>query len=383
MIPYGKQDITQDDIDAVIEVLKSDFLTQGPMIPEFEKCVAEYCQALHGVAFNSATSALHVACLSLGLGPGDYLWTSPNTFVASANCGVYCGAAIDFVDIDPHTYNISVEALSEKLKRADHSGELPKVLIPVHFAGQSCQMREIRQLTDKYGVRVIEDASHAIGGEYLAGKIGSCRYSDITIFSFHPVKIITTGEGGMALTNDPVLAERMARLRSHGITRDQARMSGVSDGPWYYEQLELGFNYRMTDIQAALGYSQMARIDQYISKRRSLAHRYDSLLSDLPIGTPWQHPDTRSAYHLYPIKISEIVPGRSSIFAALRKNNIGVNVHYIPVHMQPFYRNMRFRTGDFPVSEEYYARAISLPLYPGLTEDQQDYIVSALADALV
>lgn len=381
MIPYGRQDITSEDIAAVEAVLRSDFLTQGPAVPGFEQALAAYCGAARGVAMNSATSALHVACLALGLGPGDRLWTSPNTFVASANCGLYCGAEVDFVDTDPATYNMSVAALEARLVAAAAEGRLPKVVIPVHFAGQSCEMRAIHALGQQYGFRIIEDASHAVGATYLGEPVGNCRYSDITIFSFHPVKIITTAEGGMAMTNDPALAERMERLRSHGITRDPAAMAWDSEGPWYYQQVELGYNYRITDLQAALGHSQLARLDDYVARRHAIAARYDAALAGLPLTTPWQHPDSRSALHLYPIRLHD-ASRRREVFEALRAAGIGVNVHYIPVHTQPHYRRLGFRPGDFPEAERYYAGAISLPMFPTLTPAQQDEVVAALARVL-
>ena len=381
MIPYGRQDITPEDIAAVEAVLRSDFLTQGPAVPGFEQALAAYCGAARGVAMNSATSALHVACLALGLGPGDRLWTSPNTFVASANCGLYCGAEVDFVDTDPATYNMSVAALEARLVAAAAEGRLPKVVIPVHFAGQSCEMRAIHALGQQYGFRIIEDASHAVGATYLGEPVGNCRYSDITIFSFHPVKIITTAEGGMAMTNDPALAERMERLRSHGITRDPAAMAWDSEGPWYYQQVELGYNYRITDLQAALGHSQLARLDDYVARRHAIAARYDAALAGLPLTTPWQHPDSRSALHLYPIRLHD-ASRRREVFEALRAAGIGVNVHYIPVHTQPHYHRLGFRPGDFPEAERYYAGAISLPMFPTLTPAQQDEVVAALARVL-
>lgn len=384
MIPYGRQSISPADIEAVVGVLRSDWLTQGPAVERFEQAVAEYCGAAQAVAVNSATSALHIACLALGLGPGDWLWTSPNTFVASANCALYCGARVDFVDIDPRTYNLSVDALRDKLERAERAGRLPKVVIPVHFAGQACAMREIGALAARYGFRVIEDASHAIGGRYRNEPVGNGRYSDITIFSFHPVKIITTGEGGMALTQDPELAETMRRLRTHGITRDPARMVGEVQGPWYYQQIELGFNYRMTDIQAALGYSQLQRLDEFVARRHELAERYDALLADLPVITPWRDPEAWSAFHLYVICLDEQRADRSrrTVFQALRQQGIGVNVHYIPVHTQPYYQYLGFRPGDYPVAKDYYADALSLPLYPALTAAEQDRVVAALREAL-
>ena len=381
MIPYGRQDITSEDIAAVEAVLRSDFLTQGPAVPGFEQALAAYCGAARGVAMNSATSALHVACLALGLGPGDRLWTSPNTFVASANCGLYCGAEVDFVDTDPATYNMSVAALEAKLAAAAAENRLPRVVIPVHFAGQSCEMRAIHALGQQYGFRIIEDASHAVGATYLGEPVGNCRYSDITIFSFHPVKIITTAEGGMAMTNDPALAERMERLRSHGITRDPAAMAWDSEGPWYYQQVELGYNYRITDLQAALGHSQLARLDDYVARRHAIAARYDAALAGLPLTTPWQHPDSRSALHLYPIRLHDAAR-RREVFEALRAAGIGVNVHYIPVHTQPHYHRLGFRPGDFPEAERYYAGAISLPMFPTLTPAQQDEVVAALARVL-
>lgn len=383
-IPYGRQDVSESDIQAVVEVLRSEWLTQGPAVPRFEQAVAGHCGVAHAVAANSATSALHLACLALDLGPGDALWTSSNTFVATANCALYCGARVDFVDIDPRTYNLSADALEAKLVAAEKSGHLPKVVVPVHFAGQPCEMRRIRALGQRYGFRIIEDASHAIGGEYLGEHIGNCRYSDITVFSFHPVKIITTGEGGMVLTNDPELAARMALLRSHGTTREPGQMTHDADGPWYYQQIDLGYNYRMTDLQAALGTSQMARLDGFVARRRALAARYDAMLAGLPLATPWQHADGRSAFHLYPVrlKLDEIGRSRREIFEALRAAGIGVNVHYIPVHTQPFYRKLGFRAGDFPEAERHYAEAISLPLYAALADAQQDEVIAALKKVL-
>lgn len=375
MIPYGRQDVQDDDIEAVASVLRSDWITQGPMIERFEQAVADYCGVRKGVAVNSATSALHIACLALGLKPGDHLWTSPNTFVASANCGLYCGARVDFVDIDPRTYNMSVDRLAAKLDQAESLGTLPKVVVPVHFAGQSCDMLSIRALADRYGFRILEDASHAIGAYYMDTPVGSCRFSDITVFSFHPVKIITTGEGGMAMTNDPKLASAMCRLRTHGITRDPSLMCGKSEGPWYYEQIELGFNYRITDIQAALGHSQLQRIDDYVSRRSALAERYEERLSDLPLITPYRYPDALSSFHLYVVQVQR---DRRIVFDELRKAGIVVNVHYIPVHTQPYYRARGFKTGDFPQAEQFYSKAISLPLFPTMTEDEQDRVIQTL-----
>lgn len=383
-IPYGCQEISEVDIQAVMGVLRSNWLTQGPAGPRFEQTVAQYCGAEHALSMNSATSALHVACLSLNLAKGDWLWTSPNTFVASANCGLYCDAQVDFVDIDPRTYNMSVPALQKKLIEAEQQGKLPKIVLPVHFAGQSCEMKSIRALADRYGFKIIEDASHAIGGKYLGEPIGNCRYSDITIFSFHPVKIITTAEGGMALTNNVELANRMQLLRSHGITRDPAQMTHEADGAWYYQQIALGYNYRMTDLQAALGTSQMTRLDEFVAKRHAIARRYDELLTALPVMTPWQHPDTYSGLHLYPIrlKLSELKVTHGEVFDVLRAQGIGVNLHYIPVHMQPYYQSLGFKPGDFPEAESYYAEAISLPMYPGLINELQSQVLSVLREAL-
>jgi UDP-4-amino-4,6-dideoxy-N-acetyl-beta-L-altrosamine transaminase len=380
VIPYGHQDIAETDIQAVVDVLRSDFLTQGPAVPAFEKAVAGYCGARHAVAVNSATSALHIACLALGVGPDDVVWTSPITFVASANCARYCGAEVDFVDIDPCTYNLSVDRLAEKLEQSGKAGRLPKIVIPVHLCGQPCDMAGIYALSQQYGFNIIEDASHAIGGKYKGDPIGNSRYSDISVFSFHPVKIITTGEGGMALTNEAQLAKRMRLLRSHGITRDAVDMTHSPDGPWYYQQIDLGFNYRMTDLQAALGLSQMKRLDAFVAKRHAIARRYNELLADLPITTPWQHPDGYSGLHLYVIrlKLNEIRKTHREVFEALRAASIGVNLHYIPVYRQPYYEGKGFRERYCPEAEQYYSEAISLPMYPGLTEEQQDQVVRVL-----
>lgn len=378
MIPYGRQDISADDLDAVRQVLVSNFLTQGPVAPRFEARVAEHCGAAHGVAVNSATSALHVACMALGLGPGDRLWTVPNTFVASANVGIYCGAKVDFVDIEPDSYLMSAAALEAKLDGAARDGTLPKVLIPVHFAGQSCDMAAIGALARRFGVRVVEDASHAVGGRYRGAPVGGCSHSDICVFSFHPVKIITTAEGGVATTNDPELARRMMLHRSHGVTRDPASMEGAGEGGWYYEQVALGYNYRMTEMQAALGLSQMDRLDAFVARRNALARRYDDKLGPLDLVRPAQRDDVLSSYHLYPIRVDD----RARVFCALRTAGIGVNVHYIPVHTQPFYRARGFEWGDFPAAESYYRGAISIPLYAGLTDADQDVVVAALSDAL-
>ncbi|MCE5234350.1 MAG: UDP-4-amino-4,6-dideoxy-N-acetyl-beta-L-altrosamine transaminase [Mizugakiibacter sp.] len=384
MIPYGRQDITQADVDAVVDVLRSDYLTQGPMVPRFEQAVAGYCGAKHAVAVNSATSALHIACMALGLGPGDWLWTSPITFVASANCALYCGAQVDFVDIDPAAWNLCPTALEAKLVKAEKKGRLPKVVVAVHLCGQPCDMRAIHALAKKYGFRVVEDASHAVGGRYCGEPIGTGRYSDITVFSFHPVKVITTAEGGMALTSDDGLAASMALLRSHGITRDPAQMTHESDGPWYYQQIALGYNYRMTELQAALGISQMRRIDDYVARRHAIARRYDSLLAALPVTVPWQHPDGYSGMHLYVIRLRLDRIGRShrEVFDAMRASGIGVNLHYIPVHTQPYYQRLGFKPGDYPEAERYYAEAISLPMFPTMSEEQQDDVVAALRMAV-
>jgi UDP-4-amino-4,6-dideoxy-N-acetyl-beta-L-altrosamine transaminase len=384
MIPYGRQEITQEDIDAVVEVLYSDFITQGPKIPEFEQAVAQKVGAAYGVAVNSATSALHLACRALGVGPGDRVWTSPITFVASANCARYCGADVDFVDIDPNTYNMSATALEDKLVQAEQAGCLPKVVIPVHMCGQACDMAAIQALSQKYSFSIIEDASHAIGGYFQGEPVGSCRYSDITVFSFHPVKIITTAEGGMAVTNKPDTAQTMALLRNHGITRDSAQMKRKADGPWYYEQIDLGFNYRMTDIQAALGLSQLQRLDEFVARRQELARRYDQLLADLPLKTPWQHPDSYSAWHLYVIRLmlGEIPLSRREVFEYMREQGIGVNVHYIPVHTQPDYQDLGFKADQYPEAEKYYQEAITLPLFPAMNNDDQNAVIGILKGAL-
>lgn len=381
MIPYGRQSISQADIDAVIEVLQSDFLTQGPKVAEFEQAVAAFCNAKRAVAANSATSALHIACLALGVGPEDIVWTSPITFVASANCALYCGATVDFVDVEPETGNISVAALESKLKIAKAKNKLPKVLIPVHLAGLSCEMQDIHALSKIYGFKIIEDASHAIGATYQQQPVGTCRYSEITILSFHPVKIITTAEGGMALTNSNDLARKMELLRSHGISRDESEMTCSSHGDWYYQQLLLGFNYRLTDLQAALGLSQLTRLESFVQVRTKLANRYDQLLAGLPLEVPAQKSSSTSALHLYTIKLND-KEKRGAVFNTLRKAGIGVNVHYIPVHVQPYYQNLGFNAGDFPIAEDFYQRIISLPLFPDLSHEQQDYIVATLRQAL-
>jgi UDP-4-amino-4,6-dideoxy-N-acetyl-beta-L-altrosamine transaminase len=404
MIPYGRQDISQADVDAVGEVLRSDFLTQGPVVPRFEQAVAQYCGAQHAVAVNSATSALHIACLALGVGPDDWVWTSPNTFVASANCALYCGAKVDFVDIDSRTYNMSVEWLKEKLEQAEKTGRLPKLVIPVHFAGQPCDMPAIYALSQQYGFKIIEDASHAIGASHTAViashepvpaiasgeaawrstdviKVGSCTHSHITVFSFHPVKIITTGEGGMATTNDETLANRMRRLRTHGITTDKALMHLRSEHEiWNYQQIELGFNYRMTDIQAALGLSQFSRLDEFVSRRHEIATIYNERLRGLPLVTPWQAEETYSSYHLYPVCISEAHNGKTQnqVYEALWQGGVAANLHYIPVHRQPYYESLGFTAGDYPQAESFHRGVISLPMYPTLQQTQQELVIRLL-----
>lgn len=382
MIPYGRQDISEADIDAVVAVLKSDFLTQGPLVPAFEQAVANYIGVQHAVAVNSATSALHIACLALGVKTGDVVWTSPITFVASANCALYCGATIDFVDIDPKTYNMSALNLEKKLSQVKDSGQFPKVVIPVHMGGQPCDMAAIYALSKRYGFRIIEDASHAIGSKYCGEPVGNCQYSDITVFSFHPVKIITTCEGGMALTNDPVFANKMKQLRSHGITREPSEMTHAPDGPWYYQQICLGYNYRMDDIRAALGLSQLSRIDQFIEARQKIAALYNELLANLSVVTPWQHEAGVSSFHLYIIRLDLTAFKHGEVFERLRTSGIGVNLHYIPVYRQPHYMHMGFSPSDFPEAERYYREAISLPIFPLLTEGQQREIVGSLANPI-
>ena len=380
MIPYGKQEINQADIDAVVDVLKSDFLTQGPQVPAFERALMGVADASYALAVNSATSALHIACLALGLGEGDRLWTTPITFVASANCGLYCGASIDFVDIDPATYNLCPQALEQKLIVAKRQKCLPKVLVAVHLCGQPCDMKAIHALSLEYGFKVIEDASHAIGGRYLDQPIGACKYSDITVFSFHPVKIVTTAEGGAALTNNKKLADKMVLYRNHGITRDEAYMENASHGGWYYEQIDLGFNYRMTELQAALGVSQLSRLNEFVAARHKLAERYCKRLAGLPLTLPYQLPNTYSGLHLFVIRLhlDEISKSHKEVFDALREAGVGVNLHYIPVHLQPYYQKMGFKLGDYPKAEAYYANAISIPMFHGMTYEQQDEVISKL-----
>ncbi|GGO73893.1 UDP-4-amino-4,6-dideoxy-N-acetyl-beta-L-altrosamine transaminase [Bowmanella pacifica] len=380
MIPYGRHHIDPKDVAAVVDVLENQFLTQGQQVPKFEHVLANYCQATHAVAVNSGTSALHIACLALGVGPGDIVWTSPISFVASANCARYCGAEVDFVDIDPATRNMSVVALEDKLKQAKLSNKLPKVIIPVHYAGLSCNMREIRAITEPYGISLLEDASHALGGIYHDKPVGSCQYSDACVLSFHPVKSITSAEGGAVLTNNATLAKTLRLFSSHGITRDSALMESPSEGPWYYQQVELGYNYRLSDLHAALGISQLTKLDDFIKARAAIAQRYDDLLADLPLNLPVGSERAYSAWHLYSIELLE--HERADIFVKLQQQGIGVNVHYIPIHLQPYYRQLGFRPGDFPHAEAFYQRAITLPLYPALDEQQQLQVVSALSSSL-
>ncbi|MBV4494297.1 UDP-4-amino-4,6-dideoxy-N-acetyl-beta-L-altrosamine transaminase [Pseudomonas sp. SWRI12] len=380
MIPYGRQSLDQADIDAVMAVLQSDWLTQGPAIERFEQAMARRCQAGHAVAVCNATAALHIACLAAGLGPGDRLWTTPNTFLASANCGRYCGAQVDFVDIDPLTWNLDAVALAAKLEKAERNGTLPKVLVAVAFSGQSCDMREIARLSERYGFTVIEDASHAVGASYAGRPVGCGEFADMTVFSFHPVKIITSAEGGMVLTNRPELAQHLQRLRSHGMTRDAEQMSEPSHGPWYYQQVELGFNYRITDLQAALGLSQLNKLEGFIARRRELASRYNRLLNGLPLTLPGLQPEAESAWHLYVVRLrlDEISLDHRQVFEGLRAAGIGVNLHYIPVHLQPYYCDLGFAQGDYPQAERYYAEAISLPMFPSLSDEEQEYVVGQL-----
>ena len=380
MIYYGRQSIDTADIQSVVDVLNSDFLTQGPVLEQFEKKVAQYCGAKYAVAVTNATSALHIACRAAGLGKGDVLWTSPITFTASANCGRYCGSDVDFVDIDAATYNMSPDELEQKLQQAKAKGRLPKVVVPVHLAGQSCDMRRIHELSVEYGFTILEDASHAIGADYLDTKVGSCAYSDMAVFSFHPVKIITTGEGGMVLTNNEVLYKKLCLYRSHGITRDAALMTHEADGPWYYQQIDLGYNYRMTELQAALGFSQMDKLDEFVARRRYLVSRYDKLLQDLPMITPHVLEGANPSWHLYMVRVdfSKLQVNKVQLFAEMKKRGVVLNLHYIPVHTQPYYQDLGFKQGDFPQSEKYYEEIFTLPLYYGLTDEQQDDVVAAL-----
>jgi len=380
MIPYGRQWITEEDIAAVTDVLRSDLITQGPMSDAFEKTVAEYCGAEYAVAVANGTAALHLAVMALGLGPGGLLWTAPITFVASANCARYVGADVDFVDIDPDTLNLSVEALAEKLELAEESGRLPDVVVPVHFAGASCDMARIRELSDRYGFKVLEDGAHSVGGRYRDEPVGSCRYSDATTFSFHPVKIVTTGEGGLVLTNDPEVADRARLLHTHGITRDADLMREPLGGPWQYQQIELGYNFRITDIQAALGVSQMNRLDEFVARRNEVADAYLEAFADLPVRCQVVPDDVRSSYHLFVVELEE--HDRAAMYDRLRELGVGSAVHYIPVHLQPYYRDLGFNPGDFPAAEEYYRRAITLPLYPAMTDGDVDAVVEAMRTAL-
>ena len=384
MIPYGKQSISKSDIEAVKKVLKSDFITQGPKVPEFEKKVKNFVGSKYAFAMNSATSSLHIACLAIGLKKGDFLWTSSNSFVASANCGIYCGAKIDFVDIDPNSYNMDMKLLKEKLEIAKKNKKLPKVVIPVHMAGQSCDMKTMCALSKQYGFKIIEDASHGIGSKYNDKYVGGCQYSDITVFSFHPVKIITTGEGGVATTNNRALAKKIDILRTHGITKNKKDMINPSHGPWYFEQLELGFNYRMTDIHASLGINQMKSLKKFVTKRNSLARNYNNLLKALPLSTPEQSENTLSSFHLYIVRVDlkKLKNKKNKIFNLLRKKGIGVNVHYIPIHYHPFYQNLKFKKGYLPETEKYYEEALSLPIYPDLSFKDQKYIVNSLEEVL-
>ena len=380
-IPYGRQNITDEDIDAVVATLRSDYLTQGPQVPAFERELADMTGAANAVAVNSATSALHVACMALELGAGDWLWTVPNTFVASANCALYCGAQVDFVDIDPVTYTMCPDALEAKLKQADATGRLPKIIVPVHLCGQSCDMEAISRIARSFGVKIVEDASHSIGAHHQGRPVGDCRYSEITVFSFHPVKIITTAEGGIATTQDVSLARKMDLARSHGITRDPAQMTHAPDGPWYYQQISLGYNYRMTELQGALGLSQLKQLQTFVRRRRQLAAQYDDLLSGLPLKRPTQHPDSNSSWHLYVVRVA--ADRHTAVFEDLRAAGIGVNLHYIPVHTHPYYQALGFAPGQFPQAESYYAEAISIPLYAGLSDADQRRVVQELTNALV
>ncbi len=385
MIPYGRQDITEDDIQAVAEVLRSDFLTQGPAIAAFEESFARYCGVKYAVAVSSATAGLHIACLALGAKPGKLVWTSANTFVASANCALYCGADVDFVDIDPHTWNMSVDALRKKLAAAKAAGKLPDIVIPVHFSGQSCDLAAMRDLSREYGFKIIEDAAHCAGASYRGKKVGSCDYSDLCVFSLHPVKIITSGEGGIVTTNSKEIYDRMMRLRTHGITRDPAQMTKPSEGPWYFQQLDLGYHYRMTDIHAVLGSSQLRRIDGYVERRRDIVARYDDHLKNLPITLPTVMDDSDSSWHLYVIRVHEngARKSRNEVFDFLREKGIGVNLHYIPVYLHPYFEDLGFKPGLCPEAESYYAQAITLPLFPAMKDEDVDYVCQCVKEAVL
>ena len=383
MIPYSRQSISPQDIESVVEVLQSDFLTQGAVVPAFESALAQYTGAQYAVAVNSGTSALHIACLSLGLSPGDMLWTSPISFTASANCALYCGAAVDFVDVNKDCPLMDMNILEDKLVQADKAGRLPKVVVPVHYAGLACDMAAVHSLADKYGFSIIEDACHALGGSFQDHRIGSCHYSDITVFSFHPIKSITTGEGGAALSKDADLSGKMQLLRTHGITRDSQNMVSENQGPWHYEQIALGYNYRMTDVAAAFGKSQLSRIDQLIHARHELAKRYDRLLEGFPLATLLHPPECQSAHHLYPVCLTPEARGsRREVFLHLRENGIGVNVHYIPIYAHPYYRKMGFTEEQCPNAQAYYEQTLSLPLYPDMTHAQQDKVIEMLTQVL-
>lgn len=385
MIPYGKQNISKSDIIAVEKVLKSDFITQGPIVPKFEKKISEIVGSKFAFASNSATSSLHTACLALGLGKGDYLWTSPNSFVASSNCALYCGAKVDFVDIEAKSFNMDMGLLKKKLEVAKKNKTLPKIIVPVHMAGQSCDMKTLKELSNKYNFKIIEDASHCIGAKYKGKNVGSCLYSDIAVFSFHPVKIITTGEGGVATTNDEGIAKKLNILRTHGVTKNHNEMVSVSHGQWYFEQIDLGYNYRMTDLHAALGLNQLKRLKSFVSKRNKIAKKYDFLLKDLPLRTPKCFKDSYSSFHLYIIRINldDLNISKNIIFNYLREKGIGVNVHYIPIHYHPFYQNLNFKKGDFPQTELYYKEAMSLPIFPDLKSEDQKYVVNSLKEILL
>lgn len=384
MIPYARQSIDQSDISAVVEVLQSDWLTQGPLVERFEQAIAQRCGAGHAVAICNATAGLHLACLAAGLGSGDWLWTSPISFVASANCGRYCGASVDFVDIDPYTWTIDAAALALKLEQADRQGRLPKVVVAVAFAGQSADMRTIKALAHQYGFTLIEDAAHAVGARYAGVAVGSGEFADMTVFSFHPVKIITSAEGGMVLTNRADLAQRLRLLRGHGVTRDSGQMTEESHGAWYYQQLELGFNYRITDLQAALGLSQLARLDDFLVRRQALAARYQQLLAGLPVSVQAPQAEAESAWHLFVVRLQgdNLQRSHREVFDGMQAAGVGVNLHYIPIHLQPYYRELGFKPGDFPQAEAYYAGALSLPMYPGLSDAQQDHVVDSLRGLL-